>query len=172
MRSWLAVLPVAALLALVAMFAGSSLHRAPKIEPMAVIGHPASAIVLSRLTGGAAPVRSLVRGPTLINFYASWCAPCVKEAPALMALKAEGVRIVGVAYEDKPEATEAFLRRFGNPYAEVLLDPDGRAGVDFGTTGVPETYAVDAGGVIRAKSAQLGGITAADAEALLEKAGK
>ena len=167
----MAALPVAALLGLVVLFAGYSLHRGAKVIPAALVGKPAPSLTLPRLADGTAtPIRALLRGPTLVNFYASWCAPCVQESPALMALKAEGVRIVGVAYEDKPEATAAFLQRFGDPYAEILLDPEGRAGVEFGTTGVPETYAVDSAGVIRAKVALP--ITAAQAEDLLSKAGR
>jgi cytochrome c biogenesis protein CcmG/thiol:disulfide interchange protein DsbE len=153
----LALVPLVAILAAAVLFAGYSLHRDPKIVPTAMVGRPAPAAV-----------RSLINGPTLVNFYASWCAPCAEESPALMALKAEGVRIVGVAYEDHSADTQAFLRRYGDPYAAVVLDPEGRAGIDFGVTGVPETYAVDAAGIIRAKAAMP--ITAADAEDLLAKA--
>jgi cytochrome c biogenesis protein CcmG/thiol:disulfide interchange protein DsbE len=85
-----------------------------------------------------------------------------------MALKAEGVRIVGVAYKDDPGAAGAFLKRLGDPYAENLEDRSGAAAIEFGLTGVPETYAVDARGVIRAKRAQP--IDAADAEALIAAA--
>jgi cytochrome c biogenesis protein CcmG/thiol:disulfide interchange protein DsbE len=85
-----------------------------------------------------------------------------------MALKAEGVRIVGVAYKDDPGAAAAFLKRLGDPYAETLEDRSGAAAIEFGLTGVPETYAVDARGVIRAKRAQP--LDAADAEALIAAA--
>jgi cytochrome c biogenesis protein CcmG/thiol:disulfide interchange protein DsbE len=153
----LAFIPLVAILAAAILFAGYSLHRDPKIVPTAMVGHPAPTAV-----------RPLINGPTLVNFYASWCGPCAEESPALMALKAEGVRIVGVAYEDRPENTQGFLRRYGDPYAAVVMDPEGRTGVDFGVTGVPETYAVDAAGIIRAKAATP--ITAADAEDLLAKA--
>jgi cytochrome c biogenesis protein CcmG/thiol:disulfide interchange protein DsbE len=170
-RRLAAILPVVALLALVAVFALFSLHRNPQVTPMAMVGKPAPSISLTPLSGGASvPMSAVTRGPVLVNFYASWCAPCVDEAPALMALKAEGVRIVGVAYKDTPDKTAAFLARMGDPYETVLIDPDGRAGLEFGTTGVPETYAVDARGVIRGKHA--GPLTADDAETLIELAGR
>ena len=171
MRRLLALAPAAVLIALVILFAGFSLRRNPKVIPMAMVGKPAPALVLPRLAdGSAAPLRPLVRGPVLVNFYASWCAPCAEEAPALLALKAEGVRIIGIAYEDKPQQAREFLARLGDPYQDVLVDQDGRGGVEFGVTGVPETYAVDAGGVIRDKRALP--ITPADAEAMLEKAAR
>jgi cytochrome c biogenesis protein CcmG/thiol:disulfide interchange protein DsbE len=171
LRRLAAILPVIALLALVAVFALFSLHRNPQVTPTAMVGKPLPAVSLTPLAGGAAvPLRAVVKGPILVNFYASWCAPCVEEAPALMALKAEGVRIVGVAYKDAPDKSGAFLARLGDPYEAVLMDLDGHAGVEFGATGVPETYAVNSAGVIVAKFA--GPLDADTAEALIEKAGR
>jgi cytochrome c biogenesis protein CcmG/thiol:disulfide interchange protein DsbE len=169
-RLW-AVIPIVVLALLVIVFAGNSLRRSTsQVTPMAMVGKPLPALTLAPLAGGPpAPLRVAAKGPVLVNFYASWCAPCIEEAPALMALKAEGVRIVGVAYKDEPANTAAFLARLGDPFATVLMDRDGRAGVEFGVTGVPETYAVDAAGMIRAKHA--GPMTPADAEGLLAKAG-
>ena len=172
MKRLAALAPLTALLLLIVLFAGWSLRRNPQVTPMALVGRPLPDLVLPRLADGArASLRASAKGgPTLVNFYASWCAPCVDEAPALMALKAEGVRIVGVAYKDAPAAASGFLARFGDPYAQTLVDRDGRGGVEFGVTGVPETYAVDALGVIRAKRAAP--ITAATAEALLQAAAR
>ena len=166
----LAFAPLVALLAAVILFAGWSLWGNPHVTPMALVGKPVPNVRLATLQGGS-PIAlpTAAKGPVLINFYASWCAPCAQEAPALMALKAEGVRIIGVAYEDDPEKAAGFLARLGNPYETVLTDRDGRAGMEFGVTGVPETYAVDAKGVIRGKRAQP--IDADDAEALLKAAG-
>ncbi len=79
----------------------------------------------------------------LLNFFASWCLPCVQEAPVLMALKQRGLPIWGVAYKDKPEPAAAFLQQNGNPYQRVAVDQPGRAAIDFGLYGVPETYLVD-----------------------------
>jgi cytochrome c biogenesis protein CcmG/thiol:disulfide interchange protein DsbE len=87
----------------------------------------------------------------LVNFFASWCAPCEIEHPVLMQLKAERVRLVGIAYKDAPQNTQAFIGRLGDPYAEVLVDREGRAGIEFGLTGVPETYVVGRDGMILAK---------------------
>ena len=69
-----------------------------------------------------------------MNFFASWCAPCEVEHPQLMALKAQGVKVVGIAYKDAPANTQAFLTRLGDPFALHLVDRDGRAGLEFGVT--------------------------------------
>ena len=87
-----------------------------------------------------------------------------------MALRAQGVRIIGVAYKDDPAAARAFLTRLGDPYSQVMTDRSGDAGVEFGISGVPETFLVGANGVILAK--HTGPMTAADAESLLETAGR
>ena len=117
-----------------------------------VVGHPVPDLTLPILeTGRPAPFRQAITGPVLVNFYASWCAPCELEAPALMRLKAQGVTIIGVGYKDAPENNRAFLGRLGDPYALRVLDRDGRAGLEFGVTGVPESYLIDAAGTIVAK---------------------
>jgi len=105
--------------------------------------------------------------PTVINIFASWCAPCEVEHPVLLALKAQGITVIGIAYKDDPAKTEAFLRRLGNPYSKVLVDRTGRAGVEFGISGVPESFLIGADGKVLAKFT--GPMTPADAEALLAK---
>jgi len=85
-----------------------------------------------------------------------------------MALKARGVRVVGVAYKDAPANTQAFLTRLGDPFAQRLVDRDGRTGLEFGVTGVPETYLIGPDGVIIAK--HTGPLTPDAAEDLLRKA--
>jgi cytochrome c biogenesis protein CcmG, thiol:disulfide interchange protein DsbE len=174
MKRWIAFSPLLVLVALGAMFLFFSLHRDPQVEPEKMVGKPVPALTLARLdTGERVPLASTLQGPTLVNIWASWCAPCQEEAPALMQLKTQGVHIVGIDYEDDPprgsaDAARAFLDRFGNPFAHVLADPDGRAGIEFGATGVPETYLVGADGVILAK--HTGALTPEAAQAMLAKA--
>ena len=87
--------------------------------------------------------------PILVNFFASWCVPCVEEAPVLMDLKRAGVPVYGIAYKDKPAATAAFLAQRGNPYARMARDEAGRVAIDWGVTGVPESYLIDPHGEVR-----------------------
>lgn len=166
MRRWIALAPLVVLAALALLFVGSSLRRDPHYVPDALVGKPLPADALAPLAGGA-PIGMKVAAPpgSLVNFFASWCAPCREEHPVLLALRAQGVRIVGVAYKDKPENIQALLAQNGNPYAAVLADPQGHAGLDFGVSGVPETFLVGADGRIAAKVALP--LTPASAEALL-----
>jgi cytochrome c biogenesis protein CcmG/thiol:disulfide interchange protein DsbE len=86
---------------------------------------------------------------TVVNFFASWCAPCVQEHPLLMAMKQEaGLRIVGVNYKDPAPGGRRFIGRYGNPYAAVGVDTDGRAAIEWGVYGMPETFIVDGEGRI------------------------
>ena len=87
--------------------------------------------------------------PVLVNFFASWCIPCVEEAATLMALKSQGVPIYGIAYKDHLDATAGFLNQNGNPYTKIGADQPGRVAIDFGLYGVPETYLLDAAGIVR-----------------------
>lgn len=87
--------------------------------------------------------------PVLINFFASWCVPCVVEAPLLTRLRDQGASIWGIAYKDQPSATATFLARNGAPYQRLARDEPGRVAIDFGVYGVPESYLVDRSGVVR-----------------------
>jgi cytochrome c biogenesis protein CcmG/thiol:disulfide interchange protein DsbE len=148
----LAFIPLIALVLLGVLFAGYSLKRNPQVQPSAMVGRAAPDLSLPDLdTGQPVALRTAVPGPLLVNFYASWCAPCELEAPALMRLKARGVTILGIAYKDAPENNRAFLARLGDPFAVKVLDRDGRAGLEFGVTGVPESFLIDSSGVITAK---------------------
>ena len=85
-----------------------------------------------------------------VDFWASWCAPCRVEQPALKDLaKRPGITLYGVAYKDTPEKARAFLDELGNPFARIVADVPGRAAIDWGVTGVPETFVIDGLGVIR-----------------------
>jgi cytochrome c biogenesis protein CcmG/thiol:disulfide interchange protein DsbE len=168
-RRWLAFAPLIILIALAALFAGFALKRDPHVQPHALVGKPMPALSLPELDSGRpAPIRAATDDPILVNFFASWCAPCEVEHPQLMALKAQGVKVVGIAYKDAPANTQAFLTRLGDPFAERLVDRDGRAGLEFGVTGVPETYLVSSDGTILAK--HTGPLTPDAAEDLLKKA--
>lgn len=167
MSRWVALAPIAVLLALTVLFVGYALRHDPHVNPAALVGKSAPMTVLRPLAGGAPEVPAAGgKGPVLVNFFGSWCAPCVEEAPALMALKAQGVQIIGVAYKDHDPDTQTFLRNYGDPYQAVLTDPTGRAGVEWGISGVPETFAVDARGRIIAKKSEP--LTPEDAESLAE----
>ena len=170
MKRLLALAPIAVMAALIAVFAGYALHHNPQVTPRATVGKPAPDVSLPTLAGAPpSRIRGVMKGPTLVNFFASWCAPCAEEAPALAALKAEGVNIVGVAWKDDPAKTRDFLARYGDPYSALYVDRDGRAGIDFGVSGVPETYAIGQDGKIADKAASV--ITPADAEGMLKRAG-
>jgi cytochrome c biogenesis protein CcmG, thiol:disulfide interchange protein DsbE len=157
MTRWLALAPLAVLAALAILFAGWSLKRDPAFKPDALVGQPIPETVLPLLSGDQAGPGHLdlktagVGKPMLVNVFASWCAPCRIEHPRLLALKARGIAVVGVAYKDEPVAARAFLDELGDPYSMVLVDREGRAGLDLGISGVPETFAVDALGRITAK---------------------
>lgn len=174
MTRWLSLLPLIALLSLGLLFGLFALHRDPQVEVRALVGKPMPDLTLPSFDDGR-PVRLRAlagEGPMLVNFFASWCAPCAVEAPELMKLKKAGVRIIGIAYEDvpprgSPRQTQEFLDRLGDPFASRLSDADGRAGVEFGVTGVPETYLVDARGMILDK--HTGPLGDADVQALARR---
>ncbi len=176
MNRWFAVVPLVVLVALAALFVGWSLKRDPAFKPDAMIGQPVPATVLPVLSEAVAgPVTGDLRTvaaerPVIVNIFASWCAPCRIEHPRLMALQAQGVTVIGIAYKDEPEATQAFLDELGDPFETVLVDREGRAGLDLGVSGVPETFVVDASGIVVAKqSGPL--ITDADVERLTQAMG-
>lgn len=158
MKRWLAILPLVVLAGLAALFVYWVVRQGdPTYKPDALVGQAVPETVLPILQNGVAGPQNVdlktagVGRPMIVNVFASWCAPCRLEHPKLMALKARGVAVVGVAYKDEPEATAAFLDELGDPYSMVLVDHEGRAGLDLGVSGVPETFAVDALGRVVAK---------------------
>jgi cytochrome c biogenesis protein CcmG, thiol:disulfide interchange protein DsbE len=154
----LALLPVVLFALIVALFAFALGSGDPSKLPSALIGKPAPQITLPPMPGlreGAAGVpgfatADLATGtPTIVNFFASWCAPCVQEHPLLMELKARtGVRIAGVNYKDPDPGGRRFLGRYGNPFAMVGLDESGRSAIEWGVYGMPETFVIDGSGHI------------------------
>ncbi|MFC0384966.1 DsbE family thiol:disulfide interchange protein [Muricoccus vinaceus] len=125
----------------------------PRGVPSALIGKPAPRLALPAVQGlavpGFAPDALASGGPVLLNFWASWCVPCVVEHPQLMALQRRGVRLLGVNYKDKPADAARFLAQHGNPFGALVADSEGRAGIEFGLYGVPETYLLDGRGIVR-----------------------
>jgi cytochrome c biogenesis protein CcmG, thiol:disulfide interchange protein DsbE len=87
--------------------------------------------------------------PKLVNFFASWCVPCIAEAPVLMELKKRGVPIVGIAVRDRPADVAQFLSRHGDPFERIGADETSKLQLAFGSAGVPETFIVDGRGLIR-----------------------
>ncbi|QUS35412.1 DsbE family thiol:disulfide interchange protein [Falsirhodobacter algicola] len=141
--------------ALGAVFLFGMLRDDPDALPTAFAGKPAPPITALPFDGAALPDDASLRDGTvtLVNFWASWCAPCRAEHPMLEALAADGVRIVGINYKDDPDQAKAFLAGLGDPFAAKAADPEGRMGLDWGIYGVPETFVVDGTGTIRARIA-------------------
>jgi cytochrome c biogenesis protein CcmG/thiol:disulfide interchange protein DsbE len=166
LRIALFALPLVLLAALVAIFA-VSLDRDPGLVRSVLIDKPAPATVLPPLEASGLPGigPSLLRGQvTVVNVFASWCIPCRDEHPLLVALKEQtGVRLVGLNQKDAPQNAMAFLTELGNPYDAIGVDANGRASIDWGVYGVPETFVVDAQGIITYK--HIGPITARSLEA-------
>ncbi|RVV98640.1 DsbE family thiol:disulfide interchange protein [Mesobaculum littorinae] len=122
----------------------------PEALPSARAGQVAPELTLEPMPGEAGFDAETLRNPgaKLVNFWASWCAPCRVEHPHLAALAEEGVPIYGINYKDEPERALGFLRDLGNPFAAIAADASGRTALDWGVYGVPETYVLDGEGRI------------------------
>jgi len=157
---WL-VLPLAVFLALATLFGFALFGGDPSKLPSALIGKPApqtSFPPLDGLLANGQPVpgfstADLARGEvTVVNFWASWCVPCVQEHPLLAELRQRtGVAIFGVNYKDQPEAARRFIGRYGNPFSRLGVDANGRGAIEWGVYGMPETFVVDGSGRIAFK---------------------
>ena len=161
----LAFLLPAALFAVLLVIFSIGLTHDPHLLPSALIDRPAPNFALPGLYDMAEGLarEDLGGRVTLVNFFASWCAPCREEHAQLMALaRRPGVTLDGVAYKDKPEDARRFLDGLGNPFRRIGVDRNGTTAIDFGVYGVPETYVVDGGGHIRYR--QVGPLTAEDVE--------
>jgi cytochrome c biogenesis protein CcmG/thiol:disulfide interchange protein DsbE len=125
----------------------------PSILPSPLVGKPAPDISLPALDAQAQNFNRAELGqghPVIVNFWASWCAPCRIEHSTLETLAArKGITLYGVDYKDKPEDARAFLTELGNPFGKINEDRDGRVAIDWGVTGVPETFVIDGKGIIR-----------------------
>lgn len=150
MTRLLVLLPLLALLALSAIFfVRLDNGDDPSRIPSALIGKPAPALTLAGLgeTPGFGPADLADGRVKIVNFWASWCAPCRIEHPIFASLKGE-VDLYGVAYKDKTEEALGFLDELGNPFDRIGMDADGRVAIEWGVYGVPETYVVDGKGQI------------------------
>jgi cytochrome c biogenesis protein CcmG/thiol:disulfide interchange protein DsbE len=138
----------------IAVFLFIGLGLNPREVPSPLIGKPAPTFKLAQLHD---PAKALAREDMagkvwLLNVWASWCVACRDEHPVLVELaRTKTVPIVGLNYKDKNDEAIAWLKRFGDPYALSITDLDGRVGIDYGVYGVPETFVIDKGGVIRYK---------------------
>jgi len=152
---WIFVLPIAGFAVLAFFLFRSLWEPAPDIIPSALLNKPAPRLTLPALDAEAATFTTadLAGGHvSVINVFASWCAPCRTETGQLAALsKLPGVALYGLVQKDKPDAARAFLQEFGNPFARIARDDDGRASIEWGVYGVPETYVVDGKGIVRFK---------------------
>ena len=158
MRRPLALLPVAAfVIVLVGFMVG--LRHDPAILPSMLIGKPLPAFALAPLRPDAPGLASveLSGEPVLLNVFASWCGPCKEEHPTLLRLKGEGVPIVGLDWKEEAQDGARWLDANGDPYLRAGNDRTGRAGIDLGVSGVPETFVVDRRGRVRYR--QVGAIT-------------
>ena len=159
-RGWLVVLPLVLFAGLAGLFLLRLWSGDPSRIPSALIGRPAPPTALPPVAGleragvllpGLDPA-TFTNTVTLVNVWASWCVPCHQEAPLLMQLAQDPrLRLVGINYKDAPENARRFLGRYGNPFAAVGADVDGRASIDWGVYGVPETFVIDTAGRIAFK---------------------
>jgi cytochrome c biogenesis protein CcmG, thiol:disulfide interchange protein DsbE len=159
-RSWLMVLPLVGFIGLAVLFWFRLGDGDPSRIPSALIGHPAPQTALPPLPGlvnSGAQVAGLdpaaFKGKvSVVNVWASWCVPCHDEAPLLIELaKDTRLQIIGINYKDAPDNARRFLGRYGNPFAAVGVDANGRAAVEWGVYGVPETFIVGRDGKIAYK---------------------
>jgi cytochrome c biogenesis protein CcmG, thiol:disulfide interchange protein DsbE len=168
LRRLLFVLPLAAFAAIAVWF-WVGLGRDPAAIPSNLLNREVPAFALAAVPGTTIPALASddIKGKVaLVNMFASWCLPCRTEHPILLRLKREGrVAIYGVNYKDKAPDAKKWLDDLGNPYNAIGHDLDGRVGIDFGVTGVPETFVVDRAGRIRYK--HVGPITPRDLDQTL-----
>ena len=150
-RRLIVLVPLLVFLGLVLLFLIRLYAGDPSRIPSALIGHPAPQTSLPPLAGldrngegvpGIDPA-AFKGAVTVVNVWASWCVPCHDEAPLLMQLSQDSrLRVVGINYKDEPENARRFLGRYGNPFAAAGADKNGRAAIEWGVYGVPETFIV------------------------------
>ena len=167
------LLPLAAFAGLAAIFLTQLMSGRDAAEiPSALIGQPAPPTKLAPLEGAGVPGldSSGFKGKvTVLNVWASWCAPCREEHPLLLSLSGDDRFVLaGLNYKDPPDLAQKFLAGFGNPFAVIGVDPDGRGAIDWGVYGVPETFIIGKDGKIAFKHVGPLTVEAAKAELLPE----
>jgi cytochrome c biogenesis protein CcmG/thiol:disulfide interchange protein DsbE len=174
-RRLIVLIPLGLFLALALLFIIRLSAGDPSRIPSALIGRPAPQTDLppiADLTRDSKPVPGLdaasFKGAvTVLNVWASWCVPCHDEAPLLVTLAGDNrIRVVGINYKDQPDNARRFLGRYGNPFAANGFDGNGRASIEWGVYGVPETFIVGRDGRIAYKL--IGPITPQNLEAVLK----
>lgn len=161
MQRLIFILPIIAFAGLAA-FLGFGLTQDPKALPSQLIDRPLPEFVLPGIAAepGGGPgfaSASFTGEPRLLNIWGSWCAACLQEHEMLGRIAAEGFKVYGIAWKDKPADSRNWLARHGNPYTAVAADEQGRTAIDLGVTGAPETFIVDKKGRVRFK--QIGPIS-------------
>jgi len=151
-KPWVLWVPLALFVLLFVMLAAGLLWPTPKTIDSHMIGKPLPRMELPPGVAGRAPFQTGAAPdgkPRLLNVFASWCIPCIAEAPVLMEMKRQGIRIDAVAIRDRPEDVATFLGRWGDPYERIGSDVDASLQLAIGSSGVPETFVIDGKGVIR-----------------------
>ena len=150
---WRVVVPVAVLIALVGLL-GYGLTRDPHTLPSAYLNRAAPTLALPSLADETQAVRlaDMAGRVTLVNVWASWCVACRSEVSELAELsETTDIPVVGIDYKDTRDEASRWLRRFGNPYARIAFDESGSTGIDWGISGVPETFVIGRDGQIKDK---------------------
>ncbi|EQA97956.1 alkyl hydroperoxide reductase [Sphingobium baderi LL03] len=170
MRKMLIWLPLVLFLGFFGLFASGLLKPDDRVISSKMVGRPLPAFTLPAAASDRPPLASsqLATGkPRLLNIFASWCLPCAAEAPQLMALKRAGAEIDAIAIRDARADVDAFLRRYGNPYARIGLDARSAVQIAMGSSGVPETFVIDGKGQIAYQ--HIGDIRADDVPMILDR---
>ncbi|MBN2971614.1 DsbE family thiol:disulfide interchange protein [Roseomonas aeriglobus] len=151
MKRWLIWLPFIVFAGLLWLVASELLSPSERLVRSKLVDKPVPAFALDGIVADKPGLSSADFGkgePRLLNVFASWCVPCIAEAPQLLALKRAGVRIDAIAIRDRPDAVQRFLARNGDPYATIGDDRTSRVQLALGSSGVPETFLIDGRGRI------------------------